>query len=293
MAELISIIVPCYNQSQFLDQCLQSVLDQTYQNWECIIVNDGSPDNTEEIAKKWTVKDSRFRYLKKENGGLSSARNAGINIAKGHFIQFLDCDDLLEINKLMSHEPYMDQNIDISISGYRYFESDEGASKKRIFGRNYFLPEVAICEHDEVDLKELFKIKNPFVISAPLYRKKIFQKIGNFSELLTSLEDWEFNLRCAVNNYTFQHIGYPSKSFTLIRLHNSSMMRDAEKMQQNYKTFLEICNCNPKYLEAFGKTEIVHVKKQKTSNFRKVIKLLMPPILTIFVDKLLHRRKTQ
>lgn len=72
---LISVIVPCYNQAQYLDECLQSVLDQTYQNWECIIVNDGSPDNTEEIALRWTKKDSRFRYLKKENEGLSSARN--------------------------------------------------------------------------------------------------------------------------------------------------------------------------------------------------------------------------
>ncbi|MGL6039433.1 MAG: glycosyltransferase family 2 protein, partial [Soonwooa sp.] len=58
--QLISIIVPCYNQSQYLDECLQSVLDQTYQNWECIIVNDGSKDDTEEIALKWIVKDNRF-----------------------------------------------------------------------------------------------------------------------------------------------------------------------------------------------------------------------------------------
>lgn len=82
---LISVIVPCYNQAQYLDECLQSVYDQTYQNWECIIVNDGSPDNTEEIVLQWTKKDARFNYLKKENGGLSSARNAGIDIAKGEF----------------------------------------------------------------------------------------------------------------------------------------------------------------------------------------------------------------
>ena len=66
MNPLISVIVPCYNQAQYLDECLQSVLDQTYQNWECIIVNDGSPDHTEEVAKKWTEKDPRFKYLKKE-----------------------------------------------------------------------------------------------------------------------------------------------------------------------------------------------------------------------------------
>ena len=73
----VSIIVPCYNQAQYLDDCLQSVLDQTYQDWECIIVNDGSPDNTAIIASVWTARDPRFKYIYKENGGLSSARNAG------------------------------------------------------------------------------------------------------------------------------------------------------------------------------------------------------------------------
>jgi glycosyltransferase involved in cell wall biosynthesis len=74
----ISVIVPCYNQAIYLDECLQSVLDQTHENWECIIVNDGSTDHTEETAKKWTEKDARFIYIYKKNGGLSSARNAGL-----------------------------------------------------------------------------------------------------------------------------------------------------------------------------------------------------------------------
>ena len=90
---LISIIVPCYNQAHFLNEVLQSVLDQSYSNWECIIVNDGSPDNTEEIALVWCTKDKRFRYVKKENGGLSSARNAGITISQGEYILPLDADD--------------------------------------------------------------------------------------------------------------------------------------------------------------------------------------------------------
>ncbi len=65
MNPLISVIVPCYNQAQYLDECLQSVLNQIYTDWECIIVNDGSPDHTEEIAKKWLEKDPRFRYINK------------------------------------------------------------------------------------------------------------------------------------------------------------------------------------------------------------------------------------
>lgn len=89
---VVSIVVPCYKQAYFLDNCLTSISEQTNSYWECIIVNDVSSDNTEEIVQLWIKKDSRFRYLKKDNGGLSSARNAGIQIAVGEWILPLDTD---------------------------------------------------------------------------------------------------------------------------------------------------------------------------------------------------------
>lgn len=91
----ISIIVPCYNHAKYLPEALKSVLEQTYKNWECIIVNDGSIDDTEEITKQWIEKDHRFRYLKIENGGLSNARNVGIEASIGEYILPLDADDLI------------------------------------------------------------------------------------------------------------------------------------------------------------------------------------------------------
>ena len=101
---LVSIIIPCYNQAKFLQETLQSVNHQTYSNWECIIINDGSPDNTEEIALEWCYKDVRFKYFKKENGGLSSARNFGILHARGDLILPLDADDKISKNYLsISH----------------------------------------------------------------------------------------------------------------------------------------------------------------------------------------------
>lgn len=97
---LISVIVPTYNAELFLDETLESVLSQTYENWECIIVNDGSTDNTEKIAKKWCERDTRFRYIYKKNGGLSSARNCGIKESKAKYIAFLDADDILTFDSL-------------------------------------------------------------------------------------------------------------------------------------------------------------------------------------------------
>lgn len=92
---LISVIVPCYNQARFLSDALASLQAQTCPDWECIVVNDGSTDKTEEVAREWVKRDLRFRYLEKANGGLSSARNTGLAAAEGAYLQFLDADDAL------------------------------------------------------------------------------------------------------------------------------------------------------------------------------------------------------
>ena len=86
--ELISIIVPIYNVEKYLRQCLDSILNQTYQNFECIMVNDGSTDNSKQIVEEFLL-DSRFRYFEKENGGVSSARNLGIECSGGRTLLLL------------------------------------------------------------------------------------------------------------------------------------------------------------------------------------------------------------
>ena len=88
---MVSVIIPCFNSEQYLSQCLKSVTSQTYEDLEIIIINDGSTDGTANIVN--SINDDRIRYHYKENGGLSSARNAGIEISKGSCIAFLDSDD--------------------------------------------------------------------------------------------------------------------------------------------------------------------------------------------------------
>lgn len=273
---LVSIIVPCYKQAHFLDEALQSVLEQTYPNWECIIVNDGSPDNTEAIAQNWLKKDFRFKYIYKENGGLSSARNAGIKIAKGDYIQFLDADDLLESEKLKVQlkDLQLDKGIDISVSGYRYFDDDR--DKLKIMGENNFFPEI-ILSKDDVDIIEVLRIKNPMVISAPLYRIHVFEKVGVFDEELMSFEDWDFHTRCALTNISFQHIGNVRNTRTLIRLHPNSMMRNKELMEKGADLFLKKRNDNEMFRKYFPNNKHKY-KKSNYEQFKKNIKLLIPPI---------------
>lgn len=96
MNELLSIIVPVYNVESYLEDCLQSLLMQTYSNFEVILVNDGSTDQSECICKKYCLKDSRIKYFVKTNGGLADARNFGIEKASGKYLTFLDSDDYVE-----------------------------------------------------------------------------------------------------------------------------------------------------------------------------------------------------
>lgn len=170
----ISIIVPCYNQAQYLDECLQSVLNQTYQDWECIIVDDGSPDNTEKVVKKWIEKDSRFQYLKKENGGVSSARNSGIEKAQGKWILPLDGDDKISplLLELASKEFEFKPNI-------IYCNAEFFGEKSGQVDLEDFNPTTLIFENQ--------------LLCTAFYKKEDWKKIGGYDENMhLGYEDWEF-----------------------------------------------------------------------------------------------------
>ena len=95
---LISVIVPVYKVEKYLDECVESIVNQTYRNLEIILVDDGSPDNCPQMCDDWAKRDARIRVIHKENGGLSSARNAGLDVCTGEYISFIDSDDWLELN---------------------------------------------------------------------------------------------------------------------------------------------------------------------------------------------------
>ena len=101
----VSVIIPVYNVEKYIDKCMESVLNQTYSNLEIILVDDGSPDNSGKMCDEYAVKDNRVKVIHKENGGLSSARNAGLDIATGEYVAFIDSDDFVEttmIEKVVS-----------------------------------------------------------------------------------------------------------------------------------------------------------------------------------------------
>ena len=94
MSRLVSIIIPCYNAEKYIAETIQSVINQTYKNWELIVVNDGSTDNSPDIIKEFVANDNRIAFIDKPNSGVSDSRNKGLAKAKGAYIAFLDADDV-------------------------------------------------------------------------------------------------------------------------------------------------------------------------------------------------------
>lgn len=121
MDKLISVIVPIYNVEKYLTKCIESIINQTYENLEIILVDDGSPDNCPIICDEYAKRDSRVKVIHKKNGGLSDARNAGLDIATGEYIMFIDSDDFVEIDMMESMMNNMiDNNVDLVVCNIKY-----------------------------------------------------------------------------------------------------------------------------------------------------------------------------
>ena len=126
MEEKISIIVPIYKVEKYLNRCVDSIINQSWQNLEIILVNDGSPDNSGIICDEYTKKDHRVRVIHKTNGGISDARNAGIEIATGDYIGFVDSDDFIHSEMFRDlYERMRKHNADIVQCSYRIAVDDK------------------------------------------------------------------------------------------------------------------------------------------------------------------------
>ena len=192
---LISIIVPIYKVEKYLRQCLDSIQNQTYQNFECLLINDGSPDNSADICREYVSKDARFRYFEKENGGVSSARNLGIECSGGAYITFIDADDWVDSDYLeVLYNALIDENADISVSTYKGFHMGDNCwylhSFKRGYEKRVFTNQELI---DEFIALDTFDYSYRFVCGK-LVCKYLLDKIA-FNCMTTLGEDMEFWLK--------------------------------------------------------------------------------------------------
>lgn len=186
---LVSIIVPYYNQGQYLSEALDSVLAQTFSNWEVVIVDDGSTDNSAEIAKLYAAKDARIHYIYQSNAGPSAARNHGVRESKGKYIQFLDGDNKLATRCVELAVEHMESHKETVVfySRARYF----GVRNDEFFIRWTGYADL-LCSNS--------------IDCCCMVRRTDFDSIGGFDEQMRGYEDWEFFIRLLyVRPNVYQH----------------------------------------------------------------------------------------
>jgi glycosyltransferase involved in cell wall biosynthesis len=232
---LVSVIIPCYNQAQYLPDALESVLAQTYLHWECIIVNDGSPDNTEEVSKEWLTKDKRFRYFRKENGGLSSARNAGLSVAQGDFIQFLDADDVIHPEKFTVQVKELQNTPDNSLGISDYFSSLEDLENPYLDWHPS--PKFKTGNHLSELISE-WEAGLSIPVHCFLFKSALFNDNHiRFNETLPNHEDWE----CWINIFrTNPEVRYTDQKLATYRIREKAMCHDKRHMKIGFLKVIEI-----------------------------------------------------
>ena len=205
----VSVIVPCYNQEKYLGEALDSVIAQTYKNWECIIINDGSIDNSESIAKEYVRKDSRFKYIYQDNQGVVSARNNAIKQSCGQYILPLDGDDLIAEDYLELAVSVLEQDESICLV---YCDVQMFGEKNQ---KMYLRP---------MNMTNI--LAGGCCVNASFFRRKDFDDIGGYKEYMhDGWEDWEFFISLLEKGKRVYKI---EKTLFYYRIQNDSRDRSLE-----------------------------------------------------------------
>ena len=222
---LVSVIIPSYNYGRFLGQTLDSVIAQTYLHWECIVVDDGSTDNTREIVESYAGRDSRVKYLYQTNQRAGTARNNGLRNSTGVYLQFLDADDLIESRKIERQVKYLEQHpeVDIIYGSVRTFpEDDPPAFLSESAGpESLWMPRISGSGKQAL----MALIKLPLLIHAPLLRRSVNGSVIWFDEKLRACEDWLFWVQCALQGRRF-HYEKIDGTLAFYRTHATSACAD-------------------------------------------------------------------
>lgn len=231
---MISIIIPTYNRSKYLIEAVRSCLSQNFSEIEILIIDDGSTDSTEEIIKKYIKEDWRHHqifYFKQENSGASAARNKGIELAHGEYIQFLDSDDLLHPDKTKMQENYLIENMDA-----------DGCSCFGLLGKSFESKDTQLigifCSSPDEYIQQLSgRTVHCMQTSAPLWRSSFLKSQEGWRTDISLGDDLEYHIRLLCNA---KKIGFVNKPLFLVREHEGERLsvvnQDKQKIQSSILT---------------------------------------------------------
>lgn len=297
MQPLISVIVPVYNVEKYLNKCVESIVNQTYKNLEIILVDDGSPDNCPKMCDAWAEKDSRIKVIHKPNGGLSSARNAGMDVMHGQYVMFIDSDDYIKLNTVeIMYGNIAEDDYDVCTCNHYLVDKDYNIIDKD----NYIN---AVLKNEKV-MQEFYRkeIFDPICTTNKMYKSSVIKNANiRFNETIKWGEDHPFNyqyfklIKSAVSiddvlyNYLIEREGsitYKMNSGQAERWKFTKEMVIAEKDNKlNYPIVLssyasllmciirEVLHCNDKEFVQKHYSEMVNEIHQYYKEFMKLTDL--------------------
>lgn len=228
----ISIIVPVYGVEQYIAKCLSSIKNQTFTNFECLIIDDGSPDKSIPIAKELVGNDPRFIFLEKENGGLSSARNMGLDHATGDYIVFLDSDDYIdkETFEKCTIPIKNDPSIDVIIFGINWVTPSGKLIKKTISDvKKYYNKKDFLLIENSIDV----------IVCNKIYKKDIFNSLRFTEDIIH--EDNDFTYRSIyqkklhlINEYLYFYV---QREGSITKVYNKNLYRSLTVIYSGYEKF--------------------------------------------------------
>ena len=226
---IVTVIVPAYNYANFIGECLDSVLSQTFKSWECIVIDNGSTDNTQEIVKSYSNKDGRIKYHYTNQKGVSLARNLAVSLSHGTYLLPLDADDKIDPTYLEKAVNIMNQNPEISLVYCNAI----------LFGsvnKKWILP--------DFNFKAML-IENSIFCSA-LIKKNEFLAVNGYNvNMVEGFEDWDFWIKYLANNKKVYKLN-EALFYYRIKQHSRNSALDTEKQlrlrSQIYQNNLEIYN---------------------------------------------------
>ena len=258
---LISIVIPIYNAEKYLEECLNSIKNQTYKNIEVIMVNDGSKDDSETICKRFSEDDARFRYFTKVNGGVSSARNLGLDNVKGDYITFIDADDWIAEKHLeLLINSIKKTNSDIGVSSYKEFNN-----KDTYYIRVYTKQEKNLLNFEKMNRDEFLTLFPKLMSTnvcfnnavSKLFRKDLVKNL-RFDTSIKYGEDLDFYFRLYMN---VDSISYVDELTYVYRIHGDSTTSNFN--QEHAEQELAIFKQMYEKIQEIGLPSIHYFKKLK------------------------------
>lgn len=269
---LVSIIVPSYNHEKYVKETIESIVNQTYENIELIVIDDGSKDNSPEILQKLSEKYS-FSFIKRENQGLCRTLNEGIKLAKGEYVCLCASDDKLVLNKTESQVLFLTENPRFIMSYGNKINFYPNGMERKITNTKYKSGNI----FDDLLLQN-FHIPP---VSA-MYRKRVFDEVGLFDVEL-AVEDVDMFLRIAKK---FE-IGYQKEFFYYYRVHDANSIGNIKKMEENTEEILSKWKDEKLYDRAMFRKNLLYFRNYTASNKIEAIKRI-PLDISIFSNRVFY-----